>query len=97
MNGHSGTTGSPRARSASSTPLANAEPMPLALEGRVDLGVHEVDATAAAVVHGEAGELAVDADLVAVLVGDSVTTGELSVAAIPSRYRPRPPPRAGRR
>src|SRR4051812_7637246 len=41
----------------------------LALEAGIDLGVHEVHPATAAVVDGEAGELAVECDLVAVLVG----------------------------
>ena len=66
----------------------------LALEGRIDLGVHEVDPAAAAVVHGEAGELAVEADLVAVLVGDvgddgrAVGVGHGVHATAPAPRRP---------
>ena len=80
MNGHSGTIGSPSARSASSAPLASAEPRPLPSNAGIDLGVHEVRPAAAAVVDGEAGELAVEADLVAVIVGTSTTSRGVVVA-----------------
>ena len=81
MNGHSGTTGSPRARSASRAPVGERRAEALALERRVDLGVHEVRPAAAAVVDGEAGERAVEADLVAVLVRARRVTSVVGVVA----------------
>src|SRR5215216_3842407 len=62
----------------------------LALERRVDLRVHEVDAAASAVVHGEAGELAVEAHLEAVLIGDVGDDGRAVGVSHALTLRPAP-------
>ena len=70
MNGHSGTIGSPRVALGVERAAGQRRAEALALERRVDLGVHEVRPAAAPVVDGEAGDGAVERDLVAVVVGD---------------------------
>ena len=98
MNGHSGTTGSPARPLGVEHAAGERRADALALERRIDLGVHEVDPAAAAVVHGEPGELAVEADLVAVLVGDVGDDGRAVGVGHAVTLRPAPGrPGAGRR